>query len=68
MICFNVVAITSDNYSPNESVFDLLLNKFVTSIQDSRRKKKNIYPIQEDKVLLNLHLIDFMPVGGDNVL
>ena len=29
---------------------------------------ENIYPIQEDKVLLNLHLIDFMPVGGDNVL
>ena len=64
MICFNVVAITSDNYSPNESVFDLLLNKFVTSIQDSRRKRKTYIQFKKIK----FHLIDFMPVGGDNVL
>ena len=37
-------------------------------LHPSKIRVENIYPIQEDKVLLNLHLIDFMPVGGDNVL
>ena len=64
-VYFIVVAFISDNHlanDSNESAFDLLLNKFVSSIQDSPRKHKTIRRIQEDTIFLNLHLIDFMPV------